>query len=183
MKRFYILQGDKTTAGGLVVDGLDYAFHHGTKFSFLGANVYCPACGTNGVIVPIGPRRKSNLLGKQFALEGDACCCRCHPSPALIASQRQSGDFFEVHELVEMGLTPQGLRAAKPPNINFDERIRVVNPAGLPMAGVPYHIQTRSGEAYKGLTDSEGYSERVYTEIEQQLSVALGGEALARWNA
>ncbi|WP_246641836.1 PAAR domain-containing protein [Paraburkholderia edwinii] len=183
MKRFYILQGDKTTSGGTVVDGLDCAFHHGTKFSFLGASVSCPACGTNGVIVPVGPRRKSNLFGKQFALEGDVCCCRCHPSPKLIASQRKSGDVFEAHELVEMGLTPQGVKAAKTPDMNFDERIRVVDSAGLPMAGVPYHIRTRSGAIYKGLTNSEGYSERVYTEKEQQLDVALGGEALARWNA
>lgn len=47
----------------------------------------CPACGTDGVIVCVGPHLSEHWGGKEAALEGDLCLCECKPSPKLIANQ------------------------------------------------------------------------------------------------
>ncbi|HTH61388.1 MAG TPA: PAAR domain-containing protein [Paraburkholderia sp.] len=85
--RAYILQHDTTTANGDVLDGLDDVRHGDRRLSYLGARVRCPACGSEGVIVPDGNRDHDDLTGTQSALEGDFCVCGCTPPPRLVASQ------------------------------------------------------------------------------------------------
>ncbi|EPS1224245.1 MULTISPECIES: PAAR domain-containing protein [Burkholderia] len=87
--RACIFQRDRTTANGVVLDGLDDIGLGDRRLSYLGARVGCPACNTVGHIEPDGSTpRADDLSGKQHALEGDLCRCVCNPPPRLIASQR-----------------------------------------------------------------------------------------------
>lgn len=87
--RACIFQRDRTTADGVVLDGLDDIGLGDRRLSYLGARVGCPACNTVGHIEPDGSTpRADDLSGKQHALEGDLCRCVCNPPPRLIASQR-----------------------------------------------------------------------------------------------
>ena len=43
MKRFYLKKGDRSSNGGVVLEGMDFFIHHGTPVTFLGAEVYCSA--------------------------------------------------------------------------------------------------------------------------------------------
>lgn len=95
MRRSYIKRGDKTTNGGVVLDGLERCLHHGTELSYLEAKVYCPRCKGVGTIAPHGPRRPGTLMGRRAALEGDLCLCRCDPPPQLVASQWDMFQSFE----------------------------------------------------------------------------------------
>ena len=89
-ERACILQHDKTTANGVVLDGLDDMGFDDRKLSYLGARVQCPTCNTIGTIAPSGERPGDHdLSGKQYALEDDVCRCVCDPAPRLIASQRE----------------------------------------------------------------------------------------------
>ncbi|WP_063896855.1 PAAR domain-containing protein [Burkholderia ubonensis] len=88
MRRFYIRDGDKTTAGGTVVGS------EGTMsiFDKIGAcegdGVICPACQSTGVIKCAGTRISHMApSGRTLALDGDLCICKCVPPPRLIASQ------------------------------------------------------------------------------------------------
>jgi uncharacterized Zn-binding protein involved in type VI secretion len=89
-ERACIFQHDRTTANGVVLDGLDDIDLDGRKLSYLGARVQCPACNTTGHIEADGVRpQDDDLSGKQHALEDDCCRCQCNPPPRLIASQRE----------------------------------------------------------------------------------------------
>lgn len=89
-ERACIFQHDRTTANGLVLDGLDDMNLDDRKLSYLGARVQCPACNSTGHIEADAARPQDHdLSGKQHALEGDYCRCRCNPPPRLIASRRE----------------------------------------------------------------------------------------------
>ncbi len=45
-ERAHILQYDRTSAGGTVLDGLDDVCRNDRKLSYLGARVQCPACNS-----------------------------------------------------------------------------------------------------------------------------------------
>lgn len=183
MRRNYLKKGDRSTMGGVVVEGIRSMTHHGTELTFLGARVSCSACGTTGVIIPKGPRWPDNLMGKHAALDGDLCLCKCHPMPTMLSSQSDMFETFDAHHLSEMGFSPKG-GALEPVAVGpFDEQVRVLDRDGRPLSNVPYHIRARNGVTYKGLTDSQGHCERVHTDEPEDMEIAVGHRALERWNS
>ncbi|WP_240805032.1 hypothetical protein [Cupriavidus oxalaticus] len=123
------------------------------------------------------------MMGKEVALEGDLCACRCYPHPVMLASQDTMFQSFEPHELAEMGSASNGGPLKKEPLGDFDERVRVIDRDGRPLSGVPFHIKTKSGAVHKGVTDSEGYCPRVYTTNIEDLNIAIAYKAVERWSA
>jgi len=113
MIRCTLLLGDRSTAGGHVVEGIPHCRVMGTEITFLGARVACPACKSTGVIIGAGPRHPNDWMGKSEALDGDICACRCKPAPVMIASQRQMFHRFTADELAAMGFDAHG-RSIKP---------------------------------------------------------------------
>lgn len=103
MRRNVLLQGDKSSAGGVVTQGIQGTFNNGVPLAFLGATVSCPACNTTGCIVPTGPRLVGDLMGKRVALDGDLCACRCSPQPTMRASSSGIAQTFDVGALAGLG--------------------------------------------------------------------------------
>lgn len=102
----------------------------------------------------------------------------------MIASQHDSYQSFETHELSDMGHAGGGaLSMTVQYRGNYDERVRVLNESGQPIPSIPYHIKTSTGAVYKGLTDVSGYCPRVYTDDVSKLDIAIGMQALERWDA
>lgn len=183
MQRSYLKVGDKSSAGGTVIEGIPSVTHEGVELTFVGAQVSCPACKSVGHIVAKGPRLPGSMMGKTRALEGDICLCKCSPPPVMIASQSVMSETLQGHEMALQGFAANGLPLAPESPGNFDERVRVLDAGGQPLAGVPFHIKTPSGEIHKGMTDVEGYCPRVFTSDAQQLDIAIGHQAVQRWNA
>ncbi|MCA8494969.1 PAAR domain-containing protein [Burkholderia arboris] len=91
MKRFDIVKGDTTTAGGVVQGGDSGDLLNGREQAYENDPVMCPACGSVGVIKCDGPRHSmTGPDGRQAALSDDLCICKCVPPPKLIASQLTS---------------------------------------------------------------------------------------------
>ncbi|RDS79051.1 PAAR domain-containing protein [Dyella monticola] len=86
-QRAYIMQFDRTTSGGLVLDGDPDIRALGRNFSFLCAKVSCPACNATGIILPRGARPRDRMMNREPALDGDICHCECNPKPLVLASQ------------------------------------------------------------------------------------------------
>jgi uncharacterized Zn-binding protein involved in type VI secretion len=86
-ERAHIYEGDRTTANGIVADGIDGTGYHDRRMAYIGAPVTCPACATTGRIGRNGECFEQDWYGKTPALENDFCLCACHPPPTLIASQ------------------------------------------------------------------------------------------------
>ncbi|RZT42042.1 PAAR domain-containing protein [Cupriavidus agavae] len=108
MIRCNLLMGDRSTAGGRVIEGLPECTIMGTEMTFVGAKVVCPACKSTGVIIGVGPRFDNSWMGKTEALDGDICACRCEPAPVMIASQNQMFHRFEAEDLAAMGFDTRG---------------------------------------------------------------------------
>lgn len=71
MRRYFIVAGDQTTRGGVVMEGDPRAKNHGKAQAYHGARVSCPACKSQGYIAGAGPSRPHRIHGRQAALEGD----------------------------------------------------------------------------------------------------------------
>ncbi|WP_322041557.1 PAAR domain-containing protein [Burkholderia diffusa] len=120
MRRNTILKDDKTTSGGLVIEGDWSMLNAGRPLAYQGARVYCPACKMTGFIVNVAPFSDMlTMSGKQVALEGDLCVCACKPAPKLIASRDDMFMTLQADELARMGCAPNGERLQPAQTSNF----------------------------------------------------------------
>ena len=88
MKRYLILNGDKTTANGTVQATSTTVQLNGQDVAHEGDSVACPSCNTTGRVQCDGPQQIMTAPdGRRAALSDDLCICGCHPPPKLIASQ------------------------------------------------------------------------------------------------
>ncbi|WP_081073460.1 PAAR domain-containing protein [Burkholderia stagnalis] len=108
MRRRILIQGDKTTVGGVVLDGVQSGFNGNIPIAFHGSTIWCPVCKTNGRLVNDGPRQPMSFNGVQVALENDLCVCKCMPPPRLVASTDNMSMSFEASELSSMGYQADG---------------------------------------------------------------------------
>jgi len=155
MKRSYLKIGDKSSAGGTVVEGIPLMTHHGKELTFVGATVTCPACKSTGHIVAKGPRWPGDLMGKHAALEGDVCSCKCYPPPVMIASQSDMTMSFESHELASMGFGPSGNSLADEQQSDSEYWIRfALNDKGS-CEGLRCRAHFADGSVEEGVFDSE----------------------------
>ena len=88
LKRYLILLGAQTTAGGTVKTATSFMAHEGRPFALEGDAIDCPACGRQGTIGCVAPRLDVRYNGRQYALEHDLCLCGCSPPPRLVANQQ-----------------------------------------------------------------------------------------------
>lgn len=63
MKRSDLRGGDKSTASGVVVEGIPNTRDQGTELTYVGAKVACPACKSTGYIEQRGPRLPGTMMG------------------------------------------------------------------------------------------------------------------------
>ncbi|WP_174769867.1 PAAR domain-containing protein [Paraburkholderia hayleyella] len=177
MRRYLIVLGDKTTAGGVVIQAEESHRNHGKPLAYHGAQIYCHACKTTGHIYNVPPYRPMELMGKQVALENDICICKCNPPPRLIASQHNASMSFESGELAAMGLHSNGSAIAKEERATrgaFDERFVLKDGRGNRLADTHYTIRLPSGELKHGATDSQGYTLRYQTDSAGNIAIYLG---------
>ncbi|VXD08848.1 Rhs element Vgr protein (fragment) [Enterobacterales bacterium 8AC] len=89
--------------------------------------------------------------------------------------------YYGRQEKASIKAAMPSLAAGIIPLLKFNEKIRVVDDNGNVMSNIPYLIQDKNGNVYKGVTDADGHCERVYTDEPQELKVFLGILALEKW--
>ena len=87
LDRYFITLGAATTGGGKVTSGSRFRTVGAAPIAVAGDTCWCPACRSEGVIVPDGPRLEELVDGRLPALQGDLCACKCMPPPRLVATQ------------------------------------------------------------------------------------------------
>ncbi|RFU45340.1 PAAR domain-containing protein [Paraburkholderia sp. DHOC27] len=183
MRRAILKVGDRSTNGGVVTEGISNCTHHGTPITFIGARVWCNGCKSEGVIGWKGPHQKAAMMGKQQALDGDICICKCTPPPVMLATQDSAWQSFTPEEWAAMGGDTPGTSTSSKDHGAYDERVRILDATNRPLSSVPYHIRAAGGGVYKGLTDASGYCDRVHTDDVSRLDISVGMQALERWDA
>ncbi|WP_111934691.1 PAAR domain-containing protein [Paraburkholderia bryophila] len=89
MKRYSILDGDRSTASGTVHARPTTLSFSGRHVAHEGDDIACPACNSTGKIKCDGPRfTMPGPGGRRSALSDDLCICKCDPPPKLVASQQ-----------------------------------------------------------------------------------------------
>ncbi len=163
MRRYYLKVGDRSTAGGTVTEGIEGCYHHGTLITFLGAHVYCPACKSTGRIVAKGPRWPDNLMGKNAALDGDLCVCRCDPPPVMLPSQNSMCQSFDAQALERLGFGPIAAPLKKEAEAIYDEQIQFKTSEGIAISHIAYKLILSDGSIEEGMTDADGKTRRIAT--------------------
>lgn len=87
LDRYFITLGAATTRGGKVTSSSRFRTIDAAPIAVAGDTCWCPACRSEGVIVPDGPRLEELIDGRLPALDGDLCACHCTPPPRLVATQ------------------------------------------------------------------------------------------------
>ena len=159
MRRYHVILGTKTTAGGEVISASSTRSLNGVKFALEGDKIYCPACRSQGVIRCHGPRLPETWNGINFALEHDLCICGCKTPPTLLAAQffsfqTASGDWGPVTVASRMDGAPAsaagtGLRAAAQSLPPHTLEIRIVDADGQSPSAEPLTLFDDSGAEHK----------------------------------
>ena len=199
-KRFYIHVGDTTTSAGKVLTGLSTSTWHGLPNAFEGDAVECPKCHSVGQIRTVGSRISSvGSHGRQRALSGDLCLCKCSPPPRLVASQDSAWTEGEAGDVVvgtrsraigaaasaaatafdgswRAGLPSAGDAGTVDGVLPADQRFLVRDEAtGTPVANRLYRLSYLGG-LVQGRTDAQGYTEYVCGTVGSEIRIEVFGE-------
>ena len=200
-KRFYIHGGDTTTSAGKVLTGLSTSTWHGLPNAFDGDAVECPKCHSIGQIRTVGSRISSvGSHGRQRALSGDLCLCKCSPPPRLVASQETAWTEGEAGDVVagtrsrtvagatsaadlafdgswRAGLSSAGeVATAADGTLPADQRFLVRDEVtGMPVVNRLYRLSYIGG-LVQGRTDAQGYTEYVYGAVGSEIRIEVFGE-------
>jgi uncharacterized Zn-binding protein involved in type VI secretion len=155
-----IRQGDKTTHGGIVLEGSPTHLYMGKPVALVGHNVSCPKC--KGMF-PIAEGAPTAFFGgKNVALAGMRTAC----GAVLIATQFtgtiESGGATTGSAPVDRPATPTGTgtKAAESTNAGkFDDKFVLLDEeTGQALAFTEYGIRRASGAIEFGTTDAEGHT-------------------------
>lgn len=179
--RYYILEGDTTTAGGIVqktTNTLSFKVY-GKEQSYIGDDVWCPACQSMGKIIPDQDRLSTKVNGRMPALNDDLCLCKCTPPPKLVHSQTTFKEIIDGNTLAQYQQT-QGQTEYIPSNQykGFNLRFQVRNNIGNPIVGKQYLLISEFGEIYFGVTDKNGYTEQIYKDKEINFDIHIFDDTL-----
>jgi hypothetical protein len=109
-------------------------------------------------------------MGKEDALEGDVCVCKCNPPPRMIASQYDMYQELESHDLEAMGYTPSGI----PLLYHHDEQITLRDRSTRrAVANILYRVKAGSSVITSGKTDANGRTGRVITDDKQNIVIEI----------
>lgn len=174
MRRAILKLGDKTTVGGNVLEGIDNCTHRGIPKTFIGAKIWCPACNSTGVIGWRGPHHSATMMGKQQALDGDVCICKCDAPPVCLASEDSPCHVFKSHELAGIESAAHSAPSASSVRGSYDEQFVLKDTAGKSLPDTYYTVRLPSGDLMHGITDSQGRTHRYSTDNAERVVVYLG---------
>lgn len=168
MGRGFVLQGDKTSHGGVVQTGFSNFDWNGIPVARLGDRVYCPRCKPHQHSIT----QVSGFMahGVPIATDGDVTSC----GAVLIAA---SASALELHAAVRALQFADGGQ--------FDRFFRVADVNGQALSHQPYRIQMDDGRVYMGTTDDHGHTQKVFSDTAQKaiLEVPFYGDSLGNIDA
>lgn len=176
--RYWVRNGDTTTAGGEVMATGAHMPVDGRAMAFEGDPVRCPACNSIGVIKCVPPlRRSTGHAGTQMAVEGDLCMCQCPVPPRLVASQRSYSMGFSAGDIATTAGAAAWLAHAGGSlaefGYKFDRYVVLRDKSGSPHKNMPYRITLETGQVFEGVTDEAGHTEKVFSTTAQTATIEV----------
>jgi uncharacterized Zn-binding protein involved in type VI secretion len=183
MGRPFVVIGDSTDPGGVVVGASAVTETHGKRIARVGDQVTCPKKGHGTTVIVTGDPTMI-IDGMPAARHGDKCAC----GATLIASQSvsttsdggtanpQAASNIQKNQALAAGIAPASARE----EIRFDEQTQLtVTGDTAILVGLPWVIKTQDGRIFSGRLDATGQLPRVITDGEAHYEAFWGEEALA----
>ena len=183
----FIVQGDRTSHGGVVLAGSPFSDCDGKPIARVGDMCSCPKC--KGVF-PIAQGDQSNIVdGAPVAYHGCKTACgaslissqiRTLTEPSSDAAPGSGGDDGESHLAAGFGAVGSGLAAAyqdeprDSESERFQGRFQLVSvDTGEPIAGRAVRVRSTGGQYLTGATDEDGYTQWVERDAAESLAFDL----------
>lgn len=158
--RPFIVIGDQTDHGGVVVGSTQTTDTFGKRLARVGDQVTCPKKGHGTTVIVTGDPTMI-VDGAPVARHGDKCAC----GATLIASQFLSG----ASEGGGSGVTSsrvdstrsapsEAATSVSTDAVAFDDRLQLIDDSGTPLAHHEYAIKRASGQIEYGTTDDQGHT-------------------------
>ena len=168
--RPFIVVGDPTDHGGVVIGATQTTDTFGKRLARVGDQVTCPKKGHGTTVIVTGDPTMI-VDGAPVARHGDKCAC----GATLISSQvvsgvGEGGGSFRAVALPTWAT--QG-HAADNATAEFDQRFMLLNLQGHPMRDVPYVITLESGAQWHGRTDASGMTGAVVSTCDEVATIEV----------
>lgn len=176
----FIVQGDQTSHGGMVLAGSPFSDCDGKPIARVGDMVSCPKCKG---IFPIAEGDKSNIVdGAPVAFHGckTACGAMLISSQNRTLTEQSSGaapGASDSGAASGFGAIGAGMAAAyhdeplDSDGTRFQGRFQVVDlETGEPVNGQAVRVRTNSGQYLTGATDAEGFTQWVERDARESLA-------------
>lgn len=152
--RAVICKDDPTSHGGVVLEGNVHATANGRQIAQKGHMTHCPQCkGDFPIVEGLGFH---TFAGIGTAVEGMKTAC----GAVLIATTTKGFMMIDVQPGAEESTTAEASAAQAAPT-NLGTFRAVDRTTGKPVPGMPYRIELSDGSSLRGVTNAEGYTERV----------------------
>ncbi|TAK93509.1 MAG: hypothetical protein EPO09_12410 [Aquabacterium sp.] len=200
MTRPFIVLGDSTDHGGVVVGSTVTTDTHGKRLARVGDQVTCPKKGHGTTVIVTGDPTMI-VDGAPVARHGDKCAC----GATLIASQFVStvgdgggsagaGSGASSSTAATATSKAVGLiTSLLPENHDYDMHFVVRDEVtGRPLPKVSYKITLEDGKSISGVTDEHGLTEKISSNTKQKATLEVhhygddsdgGADAQSRYDA
>lgn len=145
------------------------------RMVFIGDEAWCAACSSMGVITygATGLRVQHRMLdlvngGRRQAVGDDIVLCKCSTHPRIIA---RCGRKWKIHD---KGDDAQRKAVSSTPPQTHDEQFILRHAqTQRPLCNVRYRIFSASALLAEGVTDANGYTQRVNTRNAENLRLLI----------
>jgi uncharacterized Zn-binding protein involved in type VI secretion len=166
--RSQVVVGDRTSHGGVVLNGSPTHDWHGIPIARQGDRVFCPRCPPFEFMIAEGLENCTDTdAGLPMAVEGHKTTC----GATLIARPASPEAMLVAKSLID------------PHDRPFNEQVMAIESAsGKALAGIHYFIQCDNGTVFHGVTDSEGKCPRIGMDEVVSFEIWFGIAAIQKTN-
>jgi uncharacterized Zn-binding protein involved in type VI secretion len=180
-QRPFIVLGDSTDHGGVVVGASQVTFTHEKPIARVGDQVTCPKKGHGTTVIVTGDPTMI-IDGRPAARHGDKCACGATLIASQFVSTTSDGGGGSGHSHAHEASPASHLANTTRPPVEFswDEQVRLVITNGTAtMTGLPWLARTTDGRTLSGRLDEEGQLPRIDTDHQEDYEIFWGDEAIA----
>ena len=178
-----IVIGDKTSHGGVVIEGSAVSDTHGKMIARVGDRVTCPQKG-HGINVIVSGDASFIVDGRPVARHNDKTAC----GAVLISSQSvtttlsgSSSSSAASSQAAQTTSAAAAVAAQPAVTFMFDEQVQLAVAADMAtLVGLPWFIETNDGRHLSGTLGPDGKMPRTDSLQEGEYTTYWGDEARAR---
>lgn len=160
-----VADGDRTTTGGRVIGRSSFYNEDGKAYARKENHATCGNCKGGWPIYGTA----SNWMddGEPYVKDRDRVLCPCGKN-FVLASVGSTAFYSDSKD--------DAIVAPPPKTVTYDQQYTLRNSDGQPFANVPYRVRIGAEVIASGVTDSNGMTQRIATDISKRLRLEVSGE-------